>query len=183
MASRDILEVAGKGDQPFCKASGLFFTDADVVVDDEPVSKIDKKKGGYTVIHKVLNGPAKFRTQIYNHNLTLIEEFYYNINEYKRVWKHREWNYDGVLIRVCGYNYDSRYHGHFMTFYYNGFLKTNQVFNDGRRIFDLDLLNYDDQVYIACAVSKEIKKLKGMFNGPPDAADKKDNEVVEDTAI
>jgi antitoxin component YwqK of YwqJK toxin-antitoxin module len=180
MASRDIVEAAGVGDQPPCVAGGLFFTEADVVVDDEPVSKIDKKRGGCTVVHKVLNGPAKFRERNFHSDGTLQEEFYYNVDTYRRIWKHREWYSNGILARVCGYNYNSRYHGHFMTFYDNGFLKTNQMFNEGRRIYDLDLWNYDDQVYIACAASKEIKKLKGMFNGPSSADD---NTVVEDTAI
>ncbi len=171
MASRDILEASGKGDQPPCKAMGLFFTDADVVV-EEPPYKIDEVKGRIRrITHKVLNGPAKFRERNFNSDGTLQEEFYYNIDNYKRIWKHREWNYSGILIRLCGYNYDSRYHGNFLTFYNDGLVKTNQVFNRGRRLYDLTPPHYDDQVFVASALWKEMKKLRGMFNGPPAVAD------------
>lgn len=179
MASRDILEAAGNGAQPPCKTSGLFFIDADVVV-EEPPFRVHEIKGRIkTIVHKVLNGPAKFRERNFysdgdtstgiSASGTLQEEFYYNVDKYSRIWKHREWYSNGILARICAYNYDSRYHGNFLTFYDNGLIKTNQVFDTGRRLYDMDLRYHDDQVYVAYALCKEMKNLKGMFNGPPDA--------------
>lgn len=171
MASRDILEAAGQGDQPPCKATGLFFTDADVVVEERPWKVHCVRNGPSTYTYKVLNGPAKFCERTYNSSGTLREELYYNLDTYRRVWKHREWNSEGVLVRLCGYNYDSQYHGNFLTFYHDGAVKTNQIFDTGRRLYDTTTPHYDDQVFIASALWKEMKKLRGMFNGPPAVAD------------
>ena len=181
MASRDILEAAGIGDQPPCVAAGLFFTDADVVVDEQPFRVHEVKGRIKTITHKVLNGPAKFRERTYNSDGMLNEELYYNIDNYKRVWKHTEWYSDGILARVCGYNYSSRYHGSFLTFYgINGTVKTNHVMNEGRRVHNLMEVQYDDQVFVACALAKEMKKLRGMFYGPPAVADDNDNDDNDD---
>ena len=167
MASRDIVEAAGVGDQPPCVAAGLFFKSTDVVVEAVPFRVHQVRNGPSTYIYKVLNGPAKFCERSYYYNGTLREEIYYNIDNYKRVWKHTEWYSNGILARVCGYNYSSRYHGSFLTFYDDGSVKTNHVMNEGRRVHDLQEAQYDDQVFIACALSKEMKKLRGMFYGPP----------------
>ena len=161
MASREILETAGVGDQPPCKAAGLFFTDADVVVEVESCNNMFPKLRGI-IIHKVLNGPAKYRGRIYDCKGQLQEEMFFNTTIDRPVWKRTVWHKNGLIARLCGHNNNGHYHGTFLTLCSNSRVRTNHVLMNGRRIYqhDFDLPFNDDQVFVAVALAKEVKKLK-----------------------
>ncbi len=166
MASREILEAAGVGDQPPCRAAGLFFTDSDVVVDTEPCNNLFPKLSSF-IVHKVLNGPAKYRGRIYGRKGQLQEEVFFNTTIDRPVWKRTTWHENGLIARLVGHNYNSSYHGTFFTLCSTGRIKTSHVMMNGRRVYEYDFYRpyNDDQVFVAIAFANDVKKLnKSIFN-------------------
>ncbi len=168
MASREILEAAGVGDQPPCKAAGLFFKDSDIVVEVEACNELFPKLRGI-IVHRILNGPAKYRGRIYGRKGQLQEEVFFNTTIDRPVWKRTTWYENGLIARLVGHNYNSSYHGTFFTLCSTGRIKTNHVMMNGRRVYEYDFYRpfNDDQVFVAVALAKDVKKLnKSIFNMP-----------------
>jgi hypothetical protein len=168
MASQEIREAAGKGDQPPCKVAGLFLKDTDIIVETESCNELFPKLSGI-IIHRVLNGPAKYRGCIYGRKGQLQEEVFFNTTIDRPVWRKTQWHENGLIARLCGYNNNGHYHGTFLTICSTGRIKTNHVMMNGRRVYEYDFYRpcNDDQVFVAIALANDVKKLnKSIFNNP-----------------